>query len=111
MTTDPRPRWRRWLLPRLFTPWGLAQSAIIIAVLYLIAYALGWRQATTILCGTSPTGSLTDKLSIHEGIAYVLLWLAFVIVAPVLLIAAGVLAGLNTILRRRKNSRGSTIVG
>jgi len=74
-----------------FSPRGLLLRAAIISFVYLAARLAGLREYTTIISGTSPTGDVTDWWSAGLGVVYVTLYLGFVLLVPVLLIAAALL--------------------
>lgn len=86
---------------------GLAARAALIAVVYGVLHLVGLREYTSILSGTLPTGDPNDYLAMVLGVAYVLVHLAFFLVAPVLVLAAGMLYGLEYLLARsRSGERG-----
>lgn len=95
--------WRSMLASAgMFTPKGLVLRAAILAVLYGAVDALGWRESTSILCGTAPGGDPRDAVAILFGVAYVALHFAFVLGVPVLLIAAAILAGAERWVTRQR---------
>jgi hypothetical protein len=73
---------RSWI-----SPGGFLVAAADIGVLYGLAHVAGMREDATILSGTSP-GS--GSAGVAFGLAYVLLHFAWVVGAPVLVLAAGV---------------------
>ena len=81
--------WRKFLASTgMFTPKGLVLRAGLLAVAYGISHAAGWREYTSILCGTAPGGDPHDQVAIVLGVLYVALHLSFVLAVPVLLLAA-----------------------
>lgn len=78
----------------------LAIAALIIA-LFAALHALGLRPYAAILSGTAPPGA-TGAEAIVLGLAYVALYFAAVIGAPILLIAAGVMRILDRLAARRR---------
>ena len=66
------------------TPKGLLQRAAVIALVYAVLHVAGGRHDAAFLSGT-PVGSLV------LGCAYVVVYFAFVLIAPILVIAAGLL--------------------
>jgi hypothetical protein len=82
---------RLWKAP-LFSPTGLLLRAALLALVYAALHLAGWREYTSILCGTSPTGNLADQRAALFGLIYVLLRFTVVVGCPVLVIAAGLLA-------------------
>jgi hypothetical protein len=90
---QPRPEGRlARLLGPAFSPHGLVARAAIITLIFCIAHLAGLREYTTIISGTSPTGDVRDFWAIFLGAGYTMLYLAFSLVVPALLIAAGLLA-------------------
>jgi hypothetical protein len=73
------------------TPKYLLRRAIVIMAIYLLLHALGLRDDTSILSSTEPTvsGSLLPMLG---AVVYVFFYALAWLLAPILLIAAGLLA-------------------
>jgi membrane protease YdiL (CAAX protease family) len=84
--------WRAWLWPPFFTPRGFLHAAAILSLLFAIAHALGWRAYTTIISGTVPDGVASVRLGMAAGATYALLYFAFVLAVPILLIGSGLFA-------------------
>ena len=85
----------RMLVPHgLLTPAGLLTRAAILAVIFLLCHAAGWRDYATVLCGTDPSSGATH-LQAFLGLIYVLAFLAFTVAAPILALASAVLCLLN----------------
>ena len=75
----------------LFTPRGMLLRAAALVVVFGICHVAGLRQYTAVLSGSSPGGTQPGALEAVLGGAYVAAYLASVIVAPILAIAAGLL--------------------
>ncbi len=75
----------------IFSPKGLIVRAAVLSAVFLICHLIGLREFTTILCGTYPS-TIMPVLAAGLGFVYVLMYLAFTVVVPVLLIAAGLLS-------------------
>lgn len=88
-----KPRWLGFLRGPAFSPHGLLTRAVIITLAYLVAHCAGLREYTTIISGTSPTGVPNQAFPALLGILYVLLYMGFVVVVPILIIAALFFAG------------------
>jgi hypothetical protein len=69
------------------TPRGLLLRAALIAAVYAVLHLCGLRQDAAFLSGTPVGGTLATL----GGITYVLFYFAAVVLAPILVIAAGVL--------------------
>lgn len=85
----------------LISPAGFLAAAVSISALYALAHLAGLRAYTTILSGSAPPGGGDPGAATVLGLAYVALHFACVIGAPILVLAAGVLRGLE----RRAGSR------
>jgi hypothetical protein len=73
----------------LLTWQGWLKRAAASAIFYLILHLLGWRDHLSIMSGTIPTGG-----SWQAGLAiiYLIAYINFVVIVPILIIGAGVLA-------------------
>jgi hypothetical protein len=76
----------------IFSPKGFLARAVLIGAAFLICHAVGLRGHTAILSGTSPSGDPTDVFSVGLGTTYIVLYFAFVLVTPILIIASAVFA-------------------
>ena len=70
----------------------LLQRAGAISALFLVAHLAGLREFTSVLNGTIGSVAAGWKLSGFLALIYILLYLAFVILVPVLVLAAMILA-------------------
>ncbi|MGO9584631.1 MAG: hypothetical protein ACLP2Y_00260 [Limisphaerales bacterium] len=70
----------------------LLQRALGISGLYLLTHLAGLREFTSVLNGTIGSVAAGWKLSGFLALIYILLYLAFVILVPVLVLAALLLA-------------------
>ncbi|XXY48025.1 hypothetical protein WME91_49305 [Sorangium sp. So ce269] len=71
---------------------ALALGAALLAAAFVACHLLGLREHVSVLSGTAPPGSVGDATL---GVAHALAWFGGVIVAPILALAAGVLALLD----------------
>jgi hypothetical protein len=69
----------------------LLQRAGAISALFLVAHLAGLREFTSVLNGTIGSVAAGWKLSGFLAVIYILLYLAFVILVPVLVLAAMIL--------------------
>jgi len=90
------------LRARLFSPGGFLLRAAVIAAVFLAAHAAGLRGNASIICGTSPTGRPADLWAVFLGVAYIVLWFLFVVLAPALVIGAGAFLAAVLLGRRRE---------
>jgi hypothetical protein len=70
----------------------LIQRAVAISGLFLVLHLARFQEYTGILNGTIGSLDLGWKLSTFLAVFYIVLYLAFVILVPVLLLAAVILA-------------------
>ncbi len=74
----------------IFTPRGWAVRASLIITVFVVLHLLGWRTDTKIISGTSPLKDFASKLAAARGVIYGLAYFGAVVLAPILLIAAGI---------------------
>lgn len=86
------------------SPRDLLQRALGISVLYLLAHLAGLREFTSVLNGTIGSVAAGWKLSGFLALIYILLYLAFVILVPVLVLAAAILAVGQRFRRKEEKS-------
>ena len=73
------------------SPKDLVRRALVIAAIYGVVSAFGLREFTTILNGTMGSVALGWHLSAFLGLLYIFCYLAFILITPSMLIAAGIL--------------------
>lgn len=97
-------RFWRMCSANFLSPKDFVRHAVLILVLFGIVHLAGLREYTTIVTGT--TGSLTvgRETAALFGVGYLLLYMAAMVLAPMLLIAAGLLAGWNKFKSRTSPS-------
>jgi len=74
-----------------FSPTAFIARAIMIALCYFISELAGLREYTTFLSGTSANLNLSWQTAATLGLLHLLLYVAFILLAPVSLITAGLL--------------------
>ena len=72
------------------SPLGLLARAVLIVLLYGLCELAGLRECTTFFSGT-PAANLGWVVTASLGLAYTLVYLAFVLIAPILLLASALL--------------------
>lgn len=90
----------------LFSPRGFLLRAAALLVLFLIAHLAGWREHTSILCGTATSAAGWSRLGGTLGLVYVIVYSIAVVGVPILVLAAGLLA----LLQRLATKRGAPTV-
>ena len=78
----------------------LLQRAAVISVLFLALHLAGFREFTGVLNGTIGSLTLGWKLSAFLAVIYIVFYLAFVVLVPVLVLAAGILTVGRRLLRK-----------
>ena len=92
MTTKRRTWFGRVFGCSSFSPRGFLVDAVLIALVFLACNLAGLKEYTSVICGTSPTGDINNPLVLGLGAFYLFIHFAFVLVAPILVIAAAVFA-------------------
>lgn len=87
-----------------FTSKALVTLAMIITVLFTISNIIGLKEYTSFLSGTSANIHLSWETVAFLGCVHLLLYLGFILLVPIFLIAAGLLLAWKY---WRKNSHGN----
>lgn len=87
-------RWWHALRAPMLTPAGLALRAVWLLVFFAVAHRAGLREYTGVISLTWPEGASRDLACLYAA-TYCLLYFSAVLLAPILLLAAGILAGLQ----------------
>jgi hypothetical protein len=85
-----------------FSPTAFVVRAIIIAVFFFLSEMLGLREYTTFLSGTSANLNVSWQTAATLGFIHLLLYVAFILLAPASLITAGLLVAWNTWTGRQR---------
>lgn len=93
--TTKKRRWRR------VSPVGMLVLAGLIGAAFAVCHAFGARENLSVLFATSDQGSWT---AVFFSLVYVMLYLGLILAVPVLVLAAGIFAGLQLVLRRLTRS-------
>jgi len=83
------------------SPKDFLRRAVLISVVFLICQLTGLREFTSVLCGTAGSTELSWKTSAILGATYIVLYLAFVLMVPILVIAALMLSVWKRTRQRR----------
>jgi hypothetical protein len=78
-----------------FSATAFVVRAIMIAVLFCASELAGLREYTTFLSGTSANITLGWPMASALGLLHLLLYVGVILLAPISLIAAGLIAGWN----------------
>lgn len=79
----------------MFSPKGFLTRAAILTFLFAIVHLVGLREFTSVLSGTSATGGSAKTLSATAGSVYIVLYFAFVLIVPILVLSSGIFAVLQ----------------
>lgn len=94
-------RLRRLFKVSTFSPKGLLAWAALLSIIFLVCHLAGLRAYATVISGTSPTGDVTDTSTLLLAGLYVLAYVSFVVVVPILAIASAIFFGLERIIPLR----------
>ncbi len=75
------------------SPKDFVVRAALLVVLFVIAHVAGLREYTSFLSGTAGSLEVSWRWGAFLGLCYLALYLAVVILVPILLLAATLLAG------------------
>lgn len=78
------------------TPQGLMLRGTLLIILCLLAWLCGLRDYAAVLSFTTPDGSALTHSVAALGFLWLFLWFCATTIAPVLMIAAGLLAAWNS---------------
>ena len=84
-------RFDRLVGAEFFSPKDFVRHAILIVLLFAIAHAFGLREYTSMISGTMASPSLGAGTCTLLAMIYMTFYFGAVVLAPVLLIAAGLL--------------------
>jgi len=86
-----------WVTPvvraEFFSPMWFIGRALLITIFYSACHAAGLREQTTFLSGTSAGIGTSLNSSAVMGMTYLVAYFGFVLVAPIFLVAALLMAG------------------
>lgn len=81
----------------------LLQRAVAVSGLFLLVHLAGFREFTGVLNGTIGSLALGWNLSAFLAIIYIVLYLAFVILVPMLVLAALILTVSRQYVQKKEN--------
>ena len=90
MNTKP-DRLGRLIGADFFSPKDFVRHAVLIVLLFGLAHLAGLREFTTIITGTMAVPAWGAEVCAILGVGYMALYFGAVVLAPILVIAAGLL--------------------
>jgi hypothetical protein len=84
-------RFRNLWRAEFLSPKDFLRRALVISLLFLIAHLADLREFSSLLNGTTGSVELGWRLSAFFGLSYIVLYLAFVLLVPILILAAALL--------------------
>lgn len=94
-------RCRRFGRAQFLTPKDFLLRAAVITGFFLIAHLAGLREYTSFLSGTVASPDMGWQQAAFFGLVYLILYFAFVLFVPILLLAAFVQGAVQSFLDRR----------
>ena len=85
------PKFFDWVRAPFLSPLGLVARALLIVVLYGVCEFAGGREHTTFISGTATSVDAGIGSSVTFGLTYMLAYFGLILVAPIFLLAAGIL--------------------
>jgi len=92
---------RRFGRAKFLTPKDFLLRAAVITAFFLIAHLAGLREYTSFLSGTVASPDMGWQQAAFFGLVYLILYFAFVLLVPILLLAALVQGAIKSLLDRR----------
>jgi hypothetical protein len=84
-----------------FSPTAFCVRACLVTLLFCVSELLGLREYTTFLSGTSANLNVSWQTAATLGLIHLFLYVAFILLVPVFLIAAGLLFVWNQLNDRK----------
>ena len=88
-------------------PQGFLIRAALIGVFFVIVHVADLREHTTFLTGTPADAATSLNQTILFGVVYLVAYFSVVIVAPILVLAAGIFAWANLLLAKKPQPAGT----
>ena len=88
-----------------FSPMWFVGRALLITIFYFACHAAGLREQTTFLSGTAAGVGTSLNSSAVMGMTYLVAYFGFVLVAPIFLVAALLMAGFQNLVNPKSGLR------
>jgi phosphotransferase system glucose/maltose/N-acetylglucosamine-specific IIC component len=92
-----------WWRADFFSPKDFVRRALLIGAAFAVVQLLGWREFTSVLNGTAGSVEMSWAAAATRGLAYIFLYFAWVLIVPILLLAAGLSVAWRKFNDRRKS--------
>jgi hypothetical protein len=89
------------MMAGLLRPTRWVACALLIGALFAVMHLLGWRADTCIISGTVAGSGIARDLAVVRGLLYIVTYFCAITVAPILIIGAGLLAGISRLAAGR----------
>ena len=103
--TDWKTTYRQIRALKWLSPGSFLLCAVTFAGVYLVLHLAGLRASTSVLCGTFAAERTDQIRGSFLAVIYILFYMATVIVAPILVIAAGIFQVLIKLKHRRQEGQ------
>jgi len=90
---------RREWQAEFFSPKDFLRRIFVVVLIFSMAHLAGWREFTSVLNGTAGSMELSCEVTAGLGGAYILIYLALVLLVPTFLLAAAILIGWHKLFR------------
>jgi hypothetical protein len=102
MTDKAKQRILSWWRADRATPAGFVHLALGIVLVFVLCRFCGLDRHTTFLSGTPAETGMSLEMSAFLGTAYMAVYFSFVLLAPILLLAAGFMAAAQGWIGRQR---------
>src|SRR5690349_6318389 len=85
------PKPRELIHAPILSPSGFVMRALLLAIIFAACELAGWREHTTFISDTATSAEAGVNSSVTFGLIYMLAYFGFVLIAPILVLAAGIL--------------------
>ena len=105
MNENPKPCAHRWWEADLLSPKDFVRHAVLVCLVFAVAHVCGLREFTSVLNGTTGSVDMDWQTASVLGVTYILLYLAFVLLVPTLVLAAALLTLERQFFRRAASKK------
>ena len=99
---------RRCWRAEFLSPKDFLQRAAIVAFIFLMTHLAGLREFTSILNGTVGSVEMSWQKAAFLGVLYLILYMAFILIVPILIIAAAISTAWQKLALQKKASQNES---